>query len=171
MFENSFRWNAMYRIICEHLIEQIVSGIVEHFDLFTQLLLCPTWECFFVIGKWHYTRPNVIGWSFQDSNAVIERYEWNSNKIQCYFYHVLPEHSEQLINFGITLEQWLSRCHFCKYTANRPYIHVTRVSLWAQQNFRCSIPQSDNFMRVHSNRNAKCTSQSKVSNLIDDKMI
>lgn len=85
MFENSFRWNAMYGIICEHLVEQIVSGIVEHFDLFTQLLLRPAWECFFVIGKWHYTWPDVIGWCFQDSNAVIEKYEWNSKKNRMLF--------------------------------------------------------------------------------------
>ena len=79
--------------------------------------------------------------------------------------NVIPEHAKQLIDFWIALKQWFPRGHFGKYATNWPNIHVARIALWTEQNFGGSIPQCHNFMCVDSNRDAKSTAQTKISNL------
>lgn len=52
--------------------------------------------------------------------------------------------------------------HFCKNTTKTPDINRRGIKFATQQDFRCSVPQSHNFMSVCAHRHAKCTSQPKV---------
>lgn len=53
----------------------------------------------------------------------------------------LPENSEQLINFWVTMEKRTFGDHFSKYTANTPHVYRSGVALGAEENLWSSVPQ------------------------------
>lgn len=77
----------------------------------------------------------------------------------------LPENLEELIDFGVTMEQRSSSCHLRKDASNTPDINGARVSWCTEQHLRCSVPKSDNLMGVHTNGDTEGTCQTKIGQL------
>ena len=71
----------------------------------------------------------------------------------------------KLINLRVAREEWQVREHFSKDSTSRPNINRSGITLISKQNFRCTIPQSNNFMTVWTQRNAESASKTKISEL------
>lgn len=74
------------------------------------------------------------------------------------------EYFEDLIDLRIAIEHWLLFNQLCENTTDCPDVNTEAVLFLAQQHFRCSVPQCLNFVSESLNRNAKSTSESKISN-------
>ena len=57
--------------------------------------------------------------------------------------------------------------HFRKYAANTPNIDGARVAWRSQENLRRSVPESDHFMCVDSNRYAEGSCETEIGQLYD----
>ena len=76
-----------------------------------------------------------------------------------------PEDFVQLVNLRVTREQRLSCGHLSKDAAHTPDIHRSGVGTRPEEDFRGSVPQSDDFVGVRAQRHIESTSQTKVSQL------
>lgn len=142
MLQHSLGRNPMHRIVRQRFRQQIQSNLVQRLHVLMQLIAVPARKRRLVIGQRRNTRPDLFGRRFQDAKDP-----------------------EQLIDLRIALKQWLTRRHFGENAANRPDVHRTRVPLRTEQHFRGAIPQRDDFVRIHAQRNAKRTAQPEIGDL------
>lgn len=118
------------------------------FDLLREIVLVPAWECCLVVRQRCNSRPDLLGRCSEDA-----------------------EHAEELIDFGVALEERLSCCHFSENATDGPDINGTRVALASEKDFGRAIPQSHNFMSVVADWNPERAAQSKVGNFDDSLLV
>ena len=58
------------------------------------------------------------------------------------------ENLKDLIDLGVSHEEWLSLHHLCKNATGGPKINTKGVGLLAKKNFRASVPECDDFVSV-----------------------
>jgi hypothetical protein len=60
----------------------------------------------------------------------------------------VPEDLENLVNFRVAWEEWLLGTHLCKDATHGPHVDAGRVLAASEQNFWCTIPQSDDLVDI-----------------------
>lgn len=103
-------------IVHECLLKKVHSGWIDVFDLRCEIVLIPARECCLVVGQRGHARPNLLSWCTEDA-----------------------EHTEELIDFRVSLEQWFASCHFSEDASDGPDVNGTRVSLRSKEDFRCAV--------------------------------
>jgi len=69
----------------------------------------------------------------QDEFVSIRGREWSA-----------PEYFEDLVNFGVTVEEWHPlQYHLCHDAPHRPHIESRRVLACAQKDLWCAVPECD----------------------------
>jgi hypothetical protein len=63
------------------------------------------------------------------------------------------------------MEQRSSGSHFGEDAANTPDVNGTRVSRCAEENLRRSVPQCDDLVGVHADRNTEGARQTEIGQL------
>jgi hypothetical protein len=72
------------------------------------------------------------------------------------------EYFEDLVNLTVSHKKWLSLDHLCEDATGRPQVDTERVGFLSKQDFRATVPKSDDFMRVSFNREAESSRQTEV---------
>lgn len=148
MLDDVFSGDAMGRVVNECLLEQVHAGGVDVLHLSREVVLVPARESRLVVRQSGHTWPDFFCWRTENS-----------------------EHTEELIDFGIALEQWLASCHLGKDTSDGPDINRARVALRSEQHLRGSVPESDDLVSVIAHGNAERPAQSEVSHLDDSFLV
>ena len=75
------------------------------------------------------------------------------------------EDFEYLVNLTVAHEKRSSLTHLCENASCRPEVDTEGVRLLTKKNFRASVPESDDFMRIRLDRKPKGSCQTEVSKL------
>ena len=138
MGQGCFGWKSFVGIIDQKFVKKIKS-IRRIRDKFGQILSLPLRECCFEVGQSRDSLPNGFVGCPKSS-----------------------EDSEQLINLWVSRKQRSVWSHLCKDTTDWPDINWRSIQRRSQHNLWWSIPKSDYFMSVSSNRKGNGSGQTKV---------
>ena len=130
MFDHVFGWDAECWILDECLLKKIHASWVDVLHMRFEVVLILAREYRLGIRQWSHARPNFLSGSAEDA-----------------------EHSEEIIDFRVTLE------------------HSLRVAISAKMQPMDQMSQCDDFVSVITNWDAKWATKTKVSYLDDSVLV
>ena len=125
MIQCIFRRDSFYWIIDQHLFDQIDTVLWDFCAEFIKLLPSPFGEGGFEVFKFGDVFPQV----FVGSSHGLEDLE-------------------DLIDLRVSTEEDSLVCDFKENASHRPDINSWIVNFSSKQNFRCTIPEGDDFMGI-----------------------
>lgn len=132
MLDHVLGADAEGRVVDECLLKQVHPSRVDVLDGRGEVVLVPAREGGLVVGQRGDSRPDLFGRCAEDT-----------------------EHTEELVDFGVPLEERLAGGHFGEDAADGPDVDGAGVALGAEEDFWSSVPQGDNLEWSKVIRNPK----------------
>uniref|UniRef100_A0A147BDZ8 Putative secreted protein n=1 Tax=Ixodes ricinus TaxID=34613 RepID=A0A147BDZ8_IXORI len=145
--------NPPDRVIHQHFLKQVDAIIIHILQQTAQDVLRPVGEGGLVIWQLGHTWPRVLGRSAQR-----------------------PEDAEELVNLRVAVEERPLVDHLNEDARDAPNVNGGGVAGRAEQYLRGPVPERDNLVGVHPDRDAEGPGQPKVGQLnvallVDEKVL
>ncbi|KAH3668729.1 hypothetical protein OGAPHI_002483 [Ogataea philodendri] len=142
MEKSSFGTDSSRRVVGQQLLQEVDAVGVQVWHRIGQVLLGPFREARLEVAQIGNVGPDLLGWGSQNTEDL-----------------------EDLVDLRVSGKQRLAVGHLCKNASNRPHIHACRVLFTTKQDLWTSVPQSDNLVSVRTQRDAKRSGKTEISNL------
>jgi hypothetical protein len=139
--------NASSRVVHQHALQEVQAVLTENLDAvgvdhLVVLLPLPLGETALEVWERLDARPVGLGGSAQDAEDL-----------------------EDLVNLGVAGEEGLAGGHLGEDAADGPHVDTSGVLTTTEENLRCAVPESDDFMCVGTERDTERARQTEISQL------